>query len=173
MAAADITINDMRDVLTKDWLTHDAMWFYSCCQELGIEKTNKLNKSAIALLAPVETRRMIKVLGMQNESFDNFDKVRRFFLGAREFVIPEWMDFVWTMDKEGILEWQWRNCFAYEGVKRLGVADKYECGVMFRIENWLKALEVKYEMIPVINGCLMHRCGECKGKIHLTFNRQK
>ena len=170
MQNQQLTINNLREVLTKGWLTHDAMWFYSCCQELGIEKTNKLNKSAIALMGAIETKRMLKALGIHNETFDSFDKVRRFFLGAREFVIPDWMDFTWSMDKENILEWQWRNCFAYDGVKQLGVVDKYECGVMFRIECWLKALGVAYEMTPVINGCLMHQCGQCKGEIRFSFN---
>ncbi|MFA6032837.1 MAG: DUF6125 family protein [Myxococcota bacterium] len=170
MAAAEISKKDVREVLTKGWLTHDAMWFYSCCQELGIEKTNELNKSAIALMATIETKRMIKALGMQGETFDNFEKVRRFLTGAREFVIPEWMDFTWSMDTENIFKWQWNTCFAYEGVKRLGVADKYKCGVMYRIEGWLNALGVKYEMTPVIDGCLMHQRGECKGEFRLFFD---
>jgi hypothetical protein len=165
-----ITVSDIREVLTKDWMTHDAMWFYSCFKEFGMEKASMLNKSAISLLGPIETKRMLKALSMQDETFDSFDKVKRFFHGAREFVIPEWMNFAWSMEKKNILEWQWIKCFAYDGISRLGAVDRYECGVMFRIETWLKALGVKYEMTPAISGCLMHQFGECKGEIRFMFD---
>lgn len=28
----------VKDLFSKDWLTHDAMWYGSCMQELGPEK---------------------------------------------------------------------------------------------------------------------------------------
>ena len=33
--------NELKELLNKNWMTHDAMWFYNCLQECGIEKTIK------------------------------------------------------------------------------------------------------------------------------------
>jgi len=37
----------------------------------------------------------------------------------------------------------YNKCFAYNGVKILGVTDAYECGSIYRIECWLNALEIR------------------------------
>ncbi len=67
------------------------------------------------------------------------------------------------------MEWVFTQgkCFAYAGVKRLGVIDKYECGVMHRIKCWLEELGIKNNFNPEINNCLMHHRGDCSGKISL------
>lgn len=161
----------IQTVLSKGWLTHDAMWYYCCIQELGIEKANELNLSAIGLMAMVETKRMLKALGMQDESFDSFDKVWRFFEGVRGIVIPDWMDYSFESSGNDTIRWQWHSCFAHDGVTRIGAIDRYRCGVMYRIESWLNVLGVPFEMLPEIDGCLMHQRGECKGEICFLFSK--
>lgn len=161
----------MKNVLTKGWMTHDAMWFFSCYQELGIEKANELNLKAIALMSIIEAKRMLKALKMEDEMFDNFETFWEFFNGARRFVIPEWMDCSLTSPKENVARWEWRSCFAYNGIKRIGTLGGYKCGVMFRIESWFNALGINYEMKPNIDGCLMHETGKCQGEFHFHFDK--
>ena len=49
------------------------MWFFDSMQEFGIEKTNKINKAAVKLMAMVEINRITKTLGIDRvEVFDNF-----------------------------------------------------------------------------------------------------
>lgn len=69
--------NELKEILNKGWMTHDAMWFYHCLQECGIEKTNKINKATIRDMATIEINRLQKALGEQN--FDSFDKFKQFF----------------------------------------------------------------------------------------------
>ena len=38
---------EIKELLSKGWITHDAMWFVHCLEEAGIEKTNKINKAAV------------------------------------------------------------------------------------------------------------------------------
>lgn len=33
--------NELKELLNKGWMTHDAMWFYNCLQEFGIERQIK------------------------------------------------------------------------------------------------------------------------------------
>jgi hypothetical protein len=51
---------------------------------------------------------------------------------------------------------EWESCFAYEGMTALGVSDRYECGMMLRIDTWLNALGIKFEVDPKVTGCVMH-----------------
>ena len=46
--------NELKEILIKNWMTHDAMWFYHCLQECGIERTNKINKAAVRAMAMIE-----------------------------------------------------------------------------------------------------------------------
>ena len=67
---------ELKELLNKGWMTHDAMWFYNCLQECGIEKTNKINRAAVKAMAAVEIKRMKKALGVGD--ITNFDDLARF-----------------------------------------------------------------------------------------------
>jgi hypothetical protein len=51
MTIASLETGQLKELLNKGWMTHDAMWFYNCLQEVGIEKTNKINRAAVKMMA--------------------------------------------------------------------------------------------------------------------------
>ncbi len=172
MGALDgIEKSEIRNLLGKGWLTHDGMWFYHTCHELGIEKANELNKSAIKSLAPIEVDRMKQLLGIARENIETFDELLQFILPALELTLPDsvFKKLHFTAPAENLIRWKWESlqCFAYKGMKQIGLIDGYRCGVMYRIECWLEALGVGYSMQPVIQGCLMHEKGVCEGEIRV------
>lgn len=65
----------------------------------------------------------------------------------------------------------WRRCFAYEGIKAMGVIDRYECGIMARVESWFDALGVKYEVDPKVTGYMMHTEGRCYREYTFFFEQ--
>ena len=150
----------IRDVLGKGWLTHDGMWFYQTYSKFGIEKANELNKAAIKAMAPIEVNRMKRLLGNVQGKFETLDELLQFMLPALEVTLPGsvFKNLHFTTTSENFLHWEWVNlqCFAYKGMKQMGIIDGYRCGVMYRIECWLQALGIRYSMHPVIEGCLMH-----------------
>jgi len=162
---------EMRDLLGKGWLTHDGLWFLHTCREFGIEKANELNKAAIKSMAPIEMDRMRRLLGIKREKFESFDELVQFMLGGLEVTLPDsvFKKFRFTPSAENLIRWKWENmqCFAYKGMKQAGVIDGYSCGVMYRIECWLKSLGVRYSIKPAIKGCLMHEKGSCEGEIQV------
>jgi hypothetical protein len=164
---------EIRNLLGKGWLTHDGMWFYHTCREFGIEKANELNKAAIKSLAPIEMDRMKRLLGIAPEKFETFDELVQFMLAALELTLPDsvFKKSRFTPHAGNLIRWKWESlqCFAYKGMKQIGVIDGYRCGVMYRIECWLEALGVSYSMQPVIEGCLMHEKGVCEGEIQVFF----
>ena len=70
------------------------------------------------------------------------------------------------------MQWEWESgeCFAFKGMKRIGIIDGYQCGVMYRIECWLEALGIKYSIDPRIDKCIMHETGACLGEIKVRFD---
>lgn len=152
--------DELKELLIKSWMTHDGMWFYHCLLECGIEKTNRINKAAIRAMSAIEIKRIQKVVGARK--LETFDEFKRFFEAAMEIVKGEFMEFTYSMPAKNRMHTEWRgSCFAYDGVKSLGVIDRYECGIMLRIETWIDTLGIKYEVKPKVTGCMMHTEGKC------------
>ena len=51
---------ELRELLTKGWMTHDAMWFMHTIQDLGIETANKINIAAVRSMSMIEIKRLQK-----------------------------------------------------------------------------------------------------------------
>ena len=163
---------EIRDLLGKGWLTHDGMWFYHTYQQFGIEKANTLNKAAIRSLAPIEIKRVKKALGIGGEKIESFDALKGFMLEALEVILPHSVfdKFQIRASSKNLLHWQWENgeCFAYKGMKQIGIIDEYRCRVIYRIQCWLDALGIEYRIDPKIGKCMMHEKGECSGDIKVA-----
>ena len=153
-------------------MTHDGMWFFHCLQEFGIEATNKINKSAIKSLSSIEIKRIKSILGFEKD-IESFEEFRLFFIEASKLMIPYFMNVRFSFSEENKMTWVFNQgkCFAYEGIKKLGAIDKYECVVLYRIRCWLEALEIENKFDPEIDKCSMHFNGKCAGVIYL-FERK-
>jgi hypothetical protein len=149
----------LKELLNKGWMTHDAMWFYNCLQECGIDQTNRINRAAVKAMAAVEIKRMKKALGAGD--IRNFDDLVRLFEPCMAIVSGDFMKYSFTYPGDNIIHGEWLSCFAYDGIKALGVIDRYECGIMDRIEGWWNALGLKWEVQPKVTGCMMHTDGRC------------
>ena len=159
------------EFLNKNWMTHDGLWFYECIQELGADKTNKINKAAIQALAEIEVKRIRTFLGAEGKQLDTFDRFKDFIANVSEFFIPEFMNASMNFPEDNILQWEFtpETCFAYKSMKSMGVIDDYECGVIYRVQCWLKNLGISYDIIPPVTKCLIHENGMCSGRFILHF----
>jgi len=161
--------NELKELLNKGWMTHDAMWFYNCLKECGIEKTNKINKAAIRDMSAIEIKRIQKTVGAGNPT--TFEELKNLFDSAMEIATGKFMKYDYHSPAHNIIHGEWKSCFAYEGIKALGVIDRYECGIMLRIETWLDTLGIKYEVQPKITGCMMHTNGRCFRDYKFFFDK--
>jgi hypothetical protein len=168
-AAITLSPEALRELLNKNWMTHDAMWFYNCVKECGIEKTNKINRAAVKAMGLIEVQRIKKALNIQK--VDNFEDLRRFANGAFSLVKADFMKFSWSFLPGNILhgEMEPDKCWAYKGIKGLGVIDQYQCGIFDRIDAWFEGLGLKFEASPQFEGCLMHQNGRCYRDYKIFF----
>ena len=172
-SAKNIPQKETIDLLNKCWMTHDGMWLFHCLQEFGIEATNKINKSAIKSLSSIEIKRIKSVLRFE-KNIESFEEFRLFFNAASSFMIPDFMNVKFGFPEENKMTWEFNKgkCFAYVGINRLGIIDKYKCGVLYRIKCWIEELDIKHRFNPEIDRCLMHHSGYCSGEIQLFFKNQ-
>lgn len=158
---AEIEKSELKQLLLKCWMTHDAMWFYHTLKDSGIEKANQINKAAIRSLAAIEIERIRKVFGF--DRIRSFHDVRTFFDTAFAVLTDDFMGFEHGFPSENVLHWEMTKCFAHAGMTRLGVIDRYECGVLYRVACWFEGLGMKYSLAPRIDRCIMHASGACRG----------
>jgi hypothetical protein len=160
----------LRDLLVSGWMTHDAMWFASSARLCGIEKTNVVNRGAVKAMAEVEARRLQKALAAG--PIASFEELRRFLSDAFELVRAPFMNFELTYPEQNLMRWETERCFAHDGVARLGMIDRYECGIFDRLDGWLESLGIEYTATPEVDGCFMHRLGRCVREYRFSFPPQ-
>lgn len=163
----EIDKNELKQLLLKCWMTHDGMWFYHSMQELGIEKANQLNKAAIKSLAGIEIERVRKVFGFKK--IETFEDIKAISHAAFGVLTDDFMGFSYGFPSENAMHWEMSKCFAYAGMTRLGIIDRYECGVIYRVACWFDSLGVNYVLTPQPDGCLMHVNGSCRGDFRFSF----
>jgi hypothetical protein len=164
---------EIRDLLGKGWLTHDGVWFYQTAKEFGIDKANELNRAAIKSMSVLEVERLIRILGVE-QPVESLDEVKKLMRNGMEITLPGsvFSRFHVTVNSRKVLQWEWedKECFAYKGMKRMGLLDGYECGVIYRIECWFENLGIKFNTHPTIGRCMMHEKGYCRGAFEILFS---
>jgi hypothetical protein len=159
---------DLKELLIKCWMTHDGAWFYNVFKEHGIDLANKLNKGAIKNLSFLEIKRILKAREMIKKDISSFEKLKQFIDDSFSVLKGDFMKFTYTFPEKNRIHWEMDTCFAFEGMKMIGVKQGYECGVIYRVCCWLDTLGIKYELKPKINECLLYSQKKCKGDIIIT-----
>jgi len=161
---------ELKELLLKCWMTHDGAWFYNVYKKYGIEVANRLNKEAIKNLSILEMQRIRKSLGMENIKIETFEQLREFIDNGFSILKGDFMKFKYTFPKKNCMHWEMDKCFAFEGMKMIGVNKGYECGLIYRVCCWLDALGIEYELKPEINECLLYTHAKCVGDIIIKHN---
>lgn len=162
-------IEDLKELLIKCWMTHDGMWFYHCQKECGMMKANKINRAAIKSLASVEIKRIQRAFNI--EKINSFNDLKFLFDNAMNIFRADFMNLTYSFLDKNNLHCEFHNCWAYDGIKRIGVIEQYECGIFDRIDGWLVSLGIEYDVNPIIEGCLMHTHGKCYRDFRFYFKK--
>ncbi len=162
--------NQLKEILIKNWMTHDAMWFYHCLQECGIEKTNHINRAAVRAMGMIEIGRIQKALGLRNIA--TFEDVKWLLEAAWDMVKGDFMKASFSLPSRNVLRGDFERCFAYEGIKRMGVIEEYQCGIFERIYGWFDGIGIKYTVSPHVEGCMMHTEGRCFREIAFSVDKR-
>jgi hypothetical protein len=167
----DLNKDELKNLLIKNWMTHDGVWFLNSYLRYGIKAANKLNKAAIKSLAKFEIERVKKLARTENAEISNYEDLRKFVDDAFSVLKGDFMDFQYSFPGNDRIHWEMNRCFAYEGMKKLGVEDEYECGVIYRVSCWLKEAGLKHKIQPKFRKCLLTSQDKCCGDIVIHFSK--
>ena len=158
----------LKELLIKNWMTHDAMWFYHCLEECGIERTNKINRAAVRSMAMIEIKRIKK--RFEIGEIDSFEQFKEFLEGVYGIVKADFMKFDYDFPSDFVCHVEMHECFAHDGIKKIGVIDKYQCGIFERFKGWFDGLGIEYRVTPHVDGCMMHTDSKCFRDFKLKFS---
>ena len=116
---------DVKELFSKNWMTHDAMWYGNCMHELGPEQANRLNKSAVRLMAAIEIKRIVKLMGKPKDfQVQTLDELSEIIATAFQVVQTDFMKLDFSFSAKNVLHGKFHACFAHDGVKRSGLSIK-------------------------------------------------
>jgi hypothetical protein len=164
---------ELKELLIKCWMSHDAMWFYTCLQEFGIEKANELNLASIRSLSKIEVPRILRALGINKEKVTTFEELKASIDGLFGILKGNFMGFEYSFPEDHCMRWVVLRCFAYEGMKRMGVIDRYQCGLLHRVACWSEVLGVECTVTPQVESCLMVKDGKCSGEVKFFLPKKE
>ena len=81
------------------------------------------------------------------------------------------MDFNYSFPEKNVFHWEVSKCFAYEGMKRMGAHQQYQCGLLHRVSCWLKTMNIEHELDPAVGYCLLNEIDHCSGNILFSFEK--
>jgi hypothetical protein len=95
------------------------------------------------------------------DKLETFGEFWDFFQVAMTTLTGDFMKYSFVSKDMNRIRGTWHQCFTHDGIKALGVIDKYECGIMDRVKSWFDSLCIKYELEPKEIGRMMHTEGQC------------
>lgn len=167
MSLQALNREQMREILLKNWMTHDALWYGEVIWKLGMAEASPMNIRVCRALGKIECKRLMKMTGTASPK--DMNEYMALFEAARDVFVPDFMKFDIEYPGQDTQVFKVLECFAHKGMEQLGVLDQYECGIFERIEGWFDAMGLNYTRTPDLSRCLKYTRGECVITVKFRF----
>jgi hypothetical protein len=167
VAAFAINRDQLRDILLRNWMTHDALWYGEVAAKFGMTEASPMNLRVCRKLGRIEFKRLMNVVEAPPPK--NFETYRELFELGKEVFVPEFVTIQIDYPGNSLQVFQVSECFAHNGMKKLGLLPEYECGIFERIEGWFDAMGLRYTRTPDLSRCLKFKDEECKITVQFHF----
>lgn len=167
MASCTINQDQLRDILIKNWMTHDALWYGEVAAKFGMAEASPMNLRVCRKLGQIEFGRLMKIAEAPLPK--DIEEYRELFELGKQVFFPDFISVQIDYPGNDSQVFHFLDCFAHEGMKKLGLLPDYECGIFERIEGWFGAMEIKYTRTPDLSRCLKFKGKECKITVQFHF----
>jgi len=167
MAAFAINRDQLGDILLRNWMTHDALWYGEVAAKFGMAEASPMNLRVCRKLGRIEFKRLMNVV--EAPPPNNFEAYRELFELGKEVFVPEFITIQIDYPGNSSQVFQVSECFAHNGMKKLGLLPEYECGIFERIEGWFDAMGLRYTRTPDLSRCLKFKDEECRIMVQFHF----
>jgi hypothetical protein len=167
VATLAINQNQLKDMLLRNWLTHDALWYAEVAAKLGMAEASPMNLRVCRKLGRIEFKRLMNAADALPPK--NFTASRELFELGKGVFVPEFIDIQIDYQGNSVQVFRISECFAYNGMKKLGLLSDYECGIFERIEGWFDAMGLRYTRTPDLRRGLKFKGEECRITVQFHF----
>ncbi|NIO04074.1 MAG: hypothetical protein GTN74_05510 [Proteobacteria bacterium] len=168
MTLKSLNREELRAILLRNWMTHDALWYGEVALKLGMAEASPMNLRVCRKLGTIECQRLMKTLEATPPK--SFDEYRQRFEMLRNVFVPDFMHLEIEYRGKDAQVFHVLDCFAHRGMKKAGTIADYECGIFERIEGWFDAMGLKYTRTPDLSRCLKFKGKECTVTIQFHFH---
>jgi hypothetical protein len=167
MAVCTINQDQLRNILIKNWLTHDALWYGEVAAKFGMAEASPMNLRVCRKLGQIEFGRLMKTV--EAPSPKNIEEYQKLFEIGKQVFFPDFVSAQISYPGNDLQIFDFFDCFAHKGMKKSGLLPDYECGILERIEGWFDAMGLKYTRTPDLSHCLKLKGKECKITVQFHF----
>jgi len=159
--------SQVSDLLLKNWMTHDALWYAEVALKLGMEEASPMNLRVCRKLGQIEYKRLLKMVNTSPP--DDMEQFRTLFNIGRQVFVPDFMSLEIAYPDSNLLRIHVLECFAHRGMEKAGQLSEYECGIFERIFGWFDAMNLNYTAEPDLSRCLKFKGYECIVTVYFHF----
>jgi hypothetical protein len=167
MLSQKLNNDQIKDLLLRNWMTHDALWYAEVAGKYGMADASPMNLKVCRKLGQIEFRRLMKLLGASAPG--NMKEYQKLFETGKNVFVPEFMSFEIGYPDENAQRYHVTECFAHRGMEKAGLLRDYECGIFERIFGWFDAMNLLYEVEPDLSRCLKFQGKECEVTVKFNF----
>lgn len=158
---------ELRSILIRNWMTHDALWYGEAAAKFGMAEASPMNLRVCRKLGKIECGRVMKAV--EAASPRNIDEYRDLFETVWRVFVPDFMEFKVEYPGDDTQVFHISECFAHRGMEKAGTIADYECGIFERIEGWFDAMGLDYTRKPDLSRCLKFKGQECTITVKFSF----
>lgn len=151
--------SQLRDLLLKNWMTHDALWYAEVALKLGMKEASPMNLRVCRRLGQIEYKRLLNVANISPPA--NMEQFQTVFDIGRQVFVPDFMSLEIAYPVKNLLQIHVLECFAHRGMEKAGQLAEYECGIFERIFGWFDAMNLNYTVEPDLTRCLKFKGRDC------------
>jgi len=166
-----ISKEQLRALLIKNWMTHDALWYGEVAAAFGMAQASPMNLRVCRKLGQIEFRRLMKTVDKPPP--ENMAEYRGWFDLGSEVFVPDFVSLQMEYPGNDRQVFHFLDCFAHRGMMKTGLLPDYECGIFERIEGWFDAMGLSYTRTPDLSRCLKLNGGPCDVTVQFHFDRSK
>jgi hypothetical protein len=167
MPSWTLTRKELRDLLIRNWMTHDGLWYGEVALRFGMGEASPMNRRVCRRLGQIEFRRLMALVGAAPPR--NMAQYEELFEFGRQIYVPDVMEFNIEYPSESEQVFHVLECVAHRAMEKAGQLEDYECGIFERIEGWFDAMGVKYTRTPNLDRCLKMKGEACSITVKFFF----
>ncbi|TXT59823.1 MAG: hypothetical protein BAJALOKI1v1_1360008 [Promethearchaeota archaeon] len=140
---SNISTEEQKDIIRKNWLSHDAKWQISIVKNFGWEKANELNQQIAREIGKIMMYRMLNALNISKVTTIEQLKSLMWAIAHMHFPPPA-SNYQFEIASKSTLNIIIKKCRTHDNIIKVKAQKKYECGCFSIRSGFFDALDLQF-----------------------------